>query len=202
MVVVVSELSMGVVELLRDLDSSDAEDRVWKLLYLIYVINYVRGNPGRDFDMHDVHVPNRYLKEFANSGILKVVSSADGAACYVLTVPVDELVSAVVNYVDGLYGPVINGVVRGLQQRGCYLTVYGKGGHVYLMIRCRGGDRETDVSICDFNTNMQFCELIVRILSLKNVITPELAQHIINKAVELRKRTYKPSGWKERHLNH
>ncbi|WP_054850154.1 hypothetical protein [Vulcanisaeta sp. JCM 14467] len=196
MVVVVSGLlMMGIDELLRDLDGSDAEGRVWKLSYLMNIIDYARGNPGRDFDEYDVNVPNRYLKEFADSGILKAVPSADGVARYILAVPVDELVGAVVNYVDGLYGPVIDGVVRGLRQRGCYLTVYGKGRHAYLMIRCRGGDRETDVSICDFNTNAKFCELIVRVLSLKNVIAPELAQHIINKAIELRKRTYKPSTW-------
>lgn len=199
MVVMVSGLlMMGIDELLRNLDSSDAGEKVWKLSYLMNIIDYVRGDPGRDFDMHDVNVPNRYLKEFVNSGILKAVLSVDGVARYILAVPVDELVGAVVNYVDGLYGPVIDGVVRSLRQRGCYLTVYGKGRHAYLMIRCRGGDREDDVSICDFNANAKFCELIVRVLSLKNVITNELAQHIINKAIELRKRTYKPSTWRKK----
>ena len=198
MVVVVNGLSMGVVELLRDLDSSDTEGRVWKLSYLMNIIDYARGNPGHDFDMHDVNVPNRYLKEFADSGILKAVPSADGVARYVLAVPVDELMGAVVNYVDGLYGPVIDGVVKSLQQRGCYLTVYGKGRHAYLMIRCRGGDSEDDVSICDFNTNAKFCELIVRVLSLKNVITNELAQHIINRAIGLRMRINKPSTWRRK----
>ncbi|WP_243680442.1 hypothetical protein [Vulcanisaeta souniana] len=192
-----NELLMGIDEMLRDLSNSDAETRVWRLLYLVRIINYIKRNPGRDFDMHDVIVFDNYLEKLVSFGIIRAVSSAGGVVRYVLAMPLKELENAVVNYVDGLYGPVINGIVRGLQQRGCYLTVYGKGRHVYLMIRCRGGgDRETDSNICDFNADMRFCELIVRLLSLKNVITNELAEHLINKAIELRMKISKPSTWR------
>ena len=99
-------------------------------------------------------MPRWYLDKLMDIGILRVVSFDvnEGIKHYALAVPTEDFVNSVIDYVVKLVRPTFNEVVEGLR-RGCYLAVKGEHGHVYLMIRCRGG--EPRVNVADLRLHRQ-----------------------------------------------
>ena len=114
------------------------------------IINCARKYPPQaSFTRNKIEVPSWYLMRLVDirdtRASIKINSKA---VAYASAVPVSDFANVVIDYVTRLMEPSLK-VVKGLR-RGCYLTVKGEHGYVYLIVRYRGNERKLTIRICDF----------------------------------------------------
>ena len=166
-------VSVGVDEALGALMKVASWPRRLWTTWLFRILEAAEGRGGC-IGPGDVDAPPSFIAELSRLGVVRIEFRGflRREVRFCLTVGLRDL---------GIER-MVSEAVSGLGQ-GCYLAVKGEHGHVYLMIRCRDGNRESSSRVCDFTQYP--CELVIDYLVRSGSITGETAQHLKARAWEM-----------------